>query len=131
MTEQSTIHYERTSPLVAKITFANLIVGETVLHLTEIVDEFATNPDIQVVVFDSSVPDFFYNHFDLAASADFPAPEGEGAVPVWTELVLKVSKAPIHHDRNHPRPHPWWRQRTRTRVRSALRQPREGDLRTA
>ena len=40
------------------------------------------------------MPDFFYNHFDLAAAADFPAPEGEGAVPVWTDLVLKLSKAP-------------------------------------
>ena len=98
MTEQSTIHYERTSAHVAKITFANppvnLIVGETVLRLAEIVDELATDPDIQVVVFDSGVPDFFYNHFDLAAAADFPAPEGEGAVPVWTDLVLKLSKAP-------------------------------------
>lgn len=98
MTEQSTIHYERTSSQVALITFANppvnLIVGETVLRLTEIVDELATDPDIQVVVFDSRVPDFFYNHFDLAAAADFPAPEGEGAVPVWTDLVLKLSKAP-------------------------------------
>jgi enoyl-CoA hydratase/carnithine racemase len=98
MTEQSTIHYERTSPQVARITFTNppvnLIVGETVLRLTEIVDALATDPDIQVVVFDSGVPDFFYNHFDLAAAADFPAHDGEGAVPVWTDLVLKLSKAP-------------------------------------
>ncbi|KQR63650.1 enoyl-CoA hydratase [Arthrobacter sp. Leaf337] len=98
MSEQSTIHYERTSPQVAKITFANppvnLIVGETVLRLTEIVEELATDPDIQVVVFGSSVPDFFYNHFDLAAAADFPAPDGEGAVPKWTDLVLKLSRAP-------------------------------------
>ena len=98
MTEQSTIHYERTSPQVAKITFANppvnLIAGETVLRLTGIVDELATDPDIQVVVFDSSVPDFFYNHFDLAAAADFPAPEDEMTLPVWTDLVLKLSKAP-------------------------------------
>lgn len=72
----------------------NLIVGETVLRLIEIVDELATDADIQVVVFDSGVPDFFYNHFDLAAAADFPAPEGDGAVPVWTDLVLKLSKAP-------------------------------------
>lgn len=96
MSEQSTIHYERTSPQVAKITFANppvnLIVGESVLRLTEIVEELANDPDIQVVVFDSATPDFFYNHFDLAA--DFPAPEGEDAVPVWTDLVLKLSKAP-------------------------------------
>jgi enoyl-CoA hydratase/carnithine racemase len=96
MSEQSTIHYERTSPQVAKITFANppvnLIVGESVLRLTEIVEELANDPDIQVVVFDSATPDFFYNHFDLAA--DFPTPEGEDAVPVWTDLVLKLSKAP-------------------------------------
>ncbi|WP_329445116.1 enoyl-CoA hydratase/isomerase family protein [Streptomyces canus] len=97
MSEQSTIHYERTSPQVAKITFANppvnLVVGETVLRLTEIVEALATDPDIQVVVFDSATPDFFYNHFDLAA-ADFPAPEDENEVPVWTSLVLALSKAP-------------------------------------
>jgi enoyl-CoA hydratase/carnithine racemase len=98
MTEQSTIHYERTSPQLAKITFVNppvnLIVGETVLRLAKIVDELAADPDIHVVVFDSGVPDFFLNHFDLAAAADFPAPEGEDAVPVWTDLVLRLSKAP-------------------------------------
>ncbi|MFJ9097543.1 enoyl-CoA hydratase/isomerase family protein [Streptomyces sp. NPDC102405] len=97
MSEQSTIHYERSSPQVAKITFANppvnLIVGETVLRLTEIVEKLATDPDIQVVVFDSATPDFFYNHFDLAA-ADFPAPEDENEVPAWTNLVLELSKAP-------------------------------------
>ncbi|MDH6484681.1 enoyl-CoA hydratase/isomerase family protein [Streptomyces sp. SAI-127] len=97
MSEQSTIHYERTSPQVAKVTFANppvnLIVGETVLRLIQIVEELATDPDIQVVVFDSATPDFFYNHFDLAA-ADFPAPEDEHAVPAWTNLVLALSKAP-------------------------------------
>ena len=58
MTEQSTIRYERTSPQVARITFdnppVNLIVGETVLRLAEIVDELADDPDIQVVVFDSA-----------------------------------------------------------------------------
>jgi enoyl-CoA hydratase/carnithine racemase len=98
MAEQSTIRYERTSPQVARITFANppanLIVGETVVRLVEIVDELATDPDIQVVVFVSDVPDFFFNHFDLAAAADFPAPEGADAVPVWTDLVLKLTKAP-------------------------------------
>ncbi len=60
MNEQSTIHLERTSSQIAKITFANppvnLIVRETVVRLSEIVDELATDPDIQVVVFDSGVP---------------------------------------------------------------------------
>jgi enoyl-CoA hydratase/carnithine racemase len=98
MTEQSTIHFERTSPQVAKITFANppvnLIVGESVLRLTEIVEKLATDPDIQVVVFDSATPDFFYNHFDLTAAADFPASEDEDTASVWTDLVLDLSKAP-------------------------------------
>ncbi|WP_328835908.1 enoyl-CoA hydratase/isomerase family protein [Streptomyces europaeiscabiei] len=96
--QQSTILYERTSPQIAKITFANppvnLIAGETVLRLIEIVAELATDPDIQVVLFDSATPDFFYNHFDLAAAADFPAPEDPDAVPAWTNLVLELSRAP-------------------------------------
>ena len=83
---------------VAKITFinppVNLIVAETVVRLAEIVAELETDPDIQVVVFDSGVPDFFYNHFDLAAAAEFPAPDGADAVPVWTDIVLKLTKAP-------------------------------------
>ncbi len=98
MSEPSTIHYERTSPQIAKITFANppvnLITGETVLRLIEIVQELATDPDIQVVLFDSATPDFFYNHFDLAAAADFPASEDPDAVPAWTNLVLELSRAP-------------------------------------
>ncbi|WP_043665190.1 enoyl-CoA hydratase/isomerase family protein [Streptomyces xylophagus] len=98
MSEPSTIHFERTSPQISKITFANppvnLIVGETVLRLIEIVEELAADPDIQVVLFDSATPDFFYSHFDLAAAADFPASEDPDAVPAWTNLVLELSRAP-------------------------------------
>ena len=98
MTAQSTLSLERPSPQIAKITFSNppvnLIVGETVRRLAEIVAELDVDPDIQVVVFDSGVPGFFFNHFDLAAAADFPAPQGKDAVPVWTGIVLKLTKAP-------------------------------------
>ncbi|MFC8800119.1 enoyl-CoA hydratase/isomerase family protein [Promicromonospora sp. NPDC057138] len=98
MSEQSTITFERTTPQIARITFANppvnLIVGDTVRRLDEITRELETDPDIQVLVFDSGTPDFFFNHFDLAAAAEFPTPEGEGAVPIWTEIVLRLSKAP-------------------------------------
>jgi len=74
MTEPGTLSLERTSPQIAKITFsnppANLIIGDTVRRLAEIVAELDADPDIQVVIFDSGVPDFFFNHFDLAAAAD-------------------------------------------------------------
>jgi hypothetical protein len=78
MTEQSTIHYERTSPQVAKITFANLPVN--------LIDEFATDPDIQVVVFDSSVPDFFYNHSTSPQPPTSPPPKARERCrsgPTW------------------------------------------------
>ncbi|MFF0013275.1 hypothetical protein [Streptomyces sp. NPDC005374] len=50
------------------------MVGETVLRLIQIVEELATDPDIQVVVCESATPEFFDNHFGLAGAADFPAP---------------------------------------------------------
>ncbi|MFI0446706.1 enoyl-CoA hydratase/isomerase family protein [Actinomadura sp. 6N118] len=95
MSKPSTISLERPTPKIATITFsnppANLMVGETMTRLHELVVEFGDDPDIQVVVFKSGVPDFFFNHFDLAAAADFPA--AEGAVPVWTDMVLRLTKA--------------------------------------
>ena len=98
MTQDSTIVLERPTPKIARVTFANppvnLIVSETVTRLDEIVRELDDDPDIQVIVFTSGLPDFFFNHFDLAASAAFPVPEGEDAVPTWTDIVLRLSKAP-------------------------------------
>jgi Enoyl-CoA hydratase/carnithine racemase len=98
MSQPSTISLERPTPKIATITFSNppvnLIVGETVTRLHELVAELGDDPGIQVVVFKSGVPDFFLNHFDLAAAADFPVPEGNDAVPIWTDVVLRLTKAP-------------------------------------
>ena len=98
MSQPSTISLERPTPKIATITFSNppvnLIVGETVTRLHELVTELGGDPAIQVVVFKSGVPGFFFNHFDLAAAADFPVPEGSEAVPVWTDVVLRLTKAP-------------------------------------
>jgi enoyl-CoA hydratase/carnithine racemase len=98
MSQPSTISLERRSPKIATITFSNppvnLIAGETVTRLHQLVVELGDDPGIQVVVFTSGVPDFFLNHFDLAAAADFPVPEGNDAVPVWTDVVLRLTKAP-------------------------------------
>lgn len=98
MSQPSTISLERPTPQIATITFSNppvnLIVGGTVTRLHELVVEFGDDPDIQVVVFKSGVPDFFFNHFDLAAAADFPVPEGKDAMPIWTDVVLRLTKAP-------------------------------------
>ena len=97
MSQSSTIRLERTTPQTARITLANppmnLVVSETVVALHEIVHGLDNDPDIQVVVFASEVPGFFFNHFDGAEAGNLPVPEHEDDAPVWTDLVLRLSKA--------------------------------------
>ena len=99
MTQPSTISLDRPTPRIATITFsnppANLIVPETVIRLHETVVDLSEDPDIQVLVFKSGLPDFFINHFDIAAAADFPWGTDDDATPIWTDLVLRLSKAPF------------------------------------
>ena len=97
MSRSSTIRLERTTPRTARITFANppmnLVVSETVVALHKIVRELDNDPDIQVAVFASEIPDFFFNHFDGAEAGNLPVPEHEDDAPVWTDMVLRLSKA--------------------------------------
>ncbi len=92
------IQFTRTSPQLATITFrnppVNLVVGATARRLSEIVDELANDEQLQVLVFESEVPDFFLNHFDLAHLADFPQPKNPGGPHPWTDISLKLTKAP-------------------------------------
>ncbi len=97
MSASSTVILDRQNPKVVTITFsnppANVVTAETALRLHEIVSELESDSDVQVVVFKSDVPDFFLNHFDLAAAGDLPIP-AEGELPVWTDLVVRLSTAP-------------------------------------
>jgi len=61
--------------------------------LHRIVEELEDDADVQVVVFAGELPDFFVNHYDGAAAADLPTPAHEGDNPVWTDMVLRLSKA--------------------------------------
>ncbi|WP_030443456.1 enoyl-CoA hydratase/isomerase family protein [Actinoplanes subtropicus] len=97
MTQSSTISFERLTPQIRKITFANppvnLMLPETVATLRDLVVEMTEDPQVQVVVFTSSTPDYFFNHFDLTQAAGFvPA---EGSLPATVDLVLRLSKAPF------------------------------------
>ena len=98
MSNPSTVIVERHSPRLATISFsnppANVTVVETVARLAEILGGFEQDDDLQVVVFKSAVPDFFLNHFDLAAAGELPVPE-EGALPIWTDLMVRLTKAPF------------------------------------
>jgi enoyl-CoA hydratase/carnithine racemase len=99
MTRPSTISLERPTPKIRKVIFsnppANLIVPETVSRLHEVVVEMSEDPDVQVVIFTSSLPGFFFNHFDLGQASAFPVLPGADSMPAWVDLVLRLSKAPF------------------------------------
>jgi hypothetical protein len=45
--------------------------------------------------FTSSLPGFFFNHFDLGQASAFPVLPGADSMPAWVDLVLRLSKAPF------------------------------------
>ncbi|GAP35890.1 enoyl-CoA hydratase/isomerase family protein [Piscinibacter sakaiensis] len=73
----------------------NLVTPETVSRLHEVVTALEADSTVQVVIFASSTPGFFLNHFDLAQAARFPLLPTPEATPVWVDLVLRLSKAPF------------------------------------
>ncbi|MET3479986.1 enoyl-CoA hydratase/isomerase family protein [Variovorax atrisoli] len=95
----STITVETVTPKIRKVIFsnppANLIVPETVAGLREVVIALSADPDVQVVIFTSSTPRFFYNHFGLRQAAKFPSVPGDPSSPAWVDLVIRLSKAPF------------------------------------
>lgn len=90
------IRFTRTSPQRATVTFSNgpvnLVSGETASQLSAIVDDLETDERLQVLVFESDVPDFFLNHFDLAHLGEFP--DSRDGLHAWTDISLKLSRAP-------------------------------------
>ena len=96
MNQPSTISKERLTPKICKITFsnppANLIIPETVFRLHEVIEEMSEDPQVQVAIFTSSLPGFFFNHYDGTQALPLP---GADSTPIWVDLVVRLSKAPF------------------------------------
>lgn len=92
------IVFTRVSPAVATITFgsgpAGLVVGSMVQRLSEILEDLNHDSELRVLVFDSNVPDFFLNHFDLAQLGSFPGFDEAAGISTWTKITLQLSRAP-------------------------------------
>jgi len=95
----STITVEQVTPKIVKIKFANppvnLIIPETVTRLHEVVKELCEDEKVHVVIFTSGIADYFYNHFDLTRMSEFPEGSEANGISVWTDLVIRLSKAPF------------------------------------
>jgi enoyl-CoA hydratase/carnithine racemase len=99
MKNASTVTVERVTPKIVKIKFANppvnLIIPETVTRLHEVVKELCEDEKVHVVIFTSGIADYFYNHFDLTRMSEFPEGSEANGISVWTDLVIRLSKAPF------------------------------------
>jgi len=73
----------------------NVVGAGTVARLAEVVDQLSGDELVQVVVFTSSTPGYFFNHADLAQVGDLLAMVAAGSTPTWVELVTRLTNAPF------------------------------------
>jgi enoyl-CoA hydratase/carnithine racemase len=90
---------ETVTPKIRKVTFTNppvnVVDAGTVAQLSDIVDELSKDEQVQVVVFDSGTPGYFFNHADLGQVPELLALTGAGSTPLFIDLSIRLTKAPF------------------------------------
>jgi enoyl-CoA hydratase/carnithine racemase len=100
---QSWTHFsvDRRSPSYCRVTFdhppINTITAATVAELSELVGLIEQDPDLNVVVFDSSNPDFYLAHYDVENDPTQTAALGVGptGLPAWIDVLVRLARAPL------------------------------------
>ena len=91
---------DRRSPSHCRVTFdhppINTITATTVAELAELVGLIESDPDLNVVVFDSANPDFYLAHYDTENDPGRTAALGAGptGMHAWLDLLVRLSRAP-------------------------------------
>ncbi|WP_341875044.1 enoyl-CoA hydratase/isomerase family protein [Rhizobium grahamii] len=66
-------------------------------ELSELIAKLESDPDAKVIVFESSVPDFFLAHYgvlvDKARTAAMP--QGPTGMHPWLDVLVRLSRAPV------------------------------------
>jgi enoyl-CoA hydratase/carnithine racemase len=75
----------------------NTITATTVAELAEIVTLIEQDPDLNVVVFDSSNSAFYLAHYDVENDPGRTAALGVGptGMPAWVDVLVRLSRAPV------------------------------------
>lgn len=94
------LHVTRTTAALWRVTFAappiNLIGPKMVEELRELLDLLENDPLVAVVVFDSSVEDYFLAHWDIAADPELVNRlETSSGVHPWLDILIRLSKLPV------------------------------------
>ncbi|MEV6339760.1 enoyl-CoA hydratase/isomerase family protein [Nocardia vinacea] len=87
------------APKIRKVTFSNppvnVVGADTVTQLLEVLDTLSRDEQVQVVIFDSSTPGYFFNHADLAQMTELLGLKNADSTPTWIELVTRLTNAPF------------------------------------
>jgi enoyl-CoA hydratase/carnithine racemase len=95
------LRLDRRSPSYCRVTFdhppINTITATTVAELAEIVTLIEQDPDLNVVVFDSSNSAFYLAHYDVENDPGRTAALGVGptGMPAWVDVLVRLSRAPV------------------------------------
>src|SRR5262245_29372392 len=103
MSTDSSAHLiiDRRNPHYWRVTFdhppINTITANTVAELADLVGEIETEPDLNVVVFDSANPDFYLAHYETEHNPGRTAALGVGptGMHAWLDLLVRLSRAPV------------------------------------
>jgi enoyl-CoA hydratase/carnithine racemase len=94
MPDPAQFNTDRTCPGRWTVTFnnppINMFVPTTIVELAALLTDLEADPSVNVVVFQSSNPDFFIAHLDVAKAAEQPE-----VLHLWRNVVLRLSSAPI------------------------------------
>jgi enoyl-CoA hydratase/carnithine racemase len=99
MTEHSMFSIETVATGIRRVTFSNppvnVVGADTVAQLSEVVDELSADDRVQVVIFDSSTPDYFFNHADLGQVPELLAQTAADSTPLFVDLSIRLTNAPF------------------------------------
>jgi enoyl-CoA hydratase/carnithine racemase len=72
----------------------NLVNPDTLVQLRQLVGRIETAPELKVVLFESTHPDFFLAHYDMARATEKVAAEGAVESP-WIDFATRLVHAPV------------------------------------
>ena len=94
MPDASQFNTDRTHPGRWTITFnsppINMFVPDTLVELGALLTDIEADPFLKAVVFQSSNPEFFIAHLDVAKAVKRPEVLG-----LWRDFVLRLSSSPV------------------------------------
>jgi enoyl-CoA hydratase/carnithine racemase len=99
MTQHSMFSIGTVAPKIRRVTFSNppvnVVGADTVTQLVDVVDELSRDEQVQVAIFDSGTPGYFFNHADLGQVPELLALTGADGTPTWVDLVTRLTGAPF------------------------------------